>query len=370
MRSLSPIRPRPLTSLDLVKTLAAIPSISRDTHHVNRCTDAVEAYLSRQGLFVRSERINGYRTLYASTVPGKRCDVLLNAHLDVVSAPAAQFRVRQSGHRLTGRGVCDCKGNAAVIMTLLARLKQRACSTSAGAIFTTDEELGGATTAEMVRKGYGGRFTIVLDGPFDTVITAQKGILSVTLEARGKSCHASTPWHGHNALDALIGGYLRIKRLFPAVSDRDSWQRTMAATVIKAGESSNQVPAAAEMTLNIRVTDADHPRALLARIRKVSGLKVRTLRSCPFVRIPETHPDVRLFLASMQRRLHHPVRFGKMNGATDARHFRRSCKALVIFGVRGGGAHAANEWVDIRSFPELEQALFGFIVEEYSRRGR
>jgi succinyl-diaminopimelate desuccinylase len=355
------------SSLDITRKLAVIPSVTADKSAVNLCSDFVASYLKKNGLHVHVERFQGYRTIYASTMPGKHCDILLNAHLDVVAAPTAQFRPRRAGHKLIGRGVIDCKGHAAVIMALLPRLKG---VEKVGDIFTTDEEMGGYTTADMVKKGYGGKLTLVLDGNFDRVVTAQKGILSLTLSATGKACHSSAPWRGENALDRLIEGYLKIKKLFPKVSEKDSWHRTAAATILTAGAARNQVPDFAEMALNVRFTDADDPKQLLARIRKVSGLKVTPDLFCPFVRVREDHPAVRLLLSSFKRRLNPGIRLGKMNGATDARHFRPSPGAIAIIGLRGGGAHAASEWLDIRSLSKMEEALFGFITEDWAAASR
>jgi len=353
-----------MTALALTRRLCAIPSMTADKAAVNRCSDFVAAYLRKRGLYVRVERWNGYRTVYASTRPGKKCAILLNAHIDVVPAPAPQFKPQLKGHRLYGRGASDCKGNAALIMSLLPRLKGKA---DVGAIFSADEETGGHTTADMVKKGYAGGFTLVLDGNMDRVVTAQKGIMLITLSAKGSACHASAPWRGENALDKLIHGYLRIKKLFPAVSEINSWHATAAATIIKAGEVNNQVPAFAEMMLNVRLTDADDPKKLVARIRKVSGLMVKAHLACPFVRVSEDHPDIRYFLRCMRQRLNPAIELGKMNGATDARHFRHSGGALAIFGLKGHGAHSADEWLDVRSLPKMEKALFGFITEDKKR---
>ena len=57
-----------------------------------------------------------------------------------------------------------------------------------------------------------------------------------------------------------------------------------------------------------------------------------------------------------------------MNGATDARHFTRVSRAIAITGLRGGGAHAADEWLDTGSVGRLEKALFEFITLDWRNR--
>jgi succinyl-diaminopimelate desuccinylase len=355
-----------MKTLDLIRRLVRIPSVTADRRQVNACSDFIAAYLRKRGLHVRVEKCGGTKIVFAATQPVKRCDILLNAHIDVVCADPGQFRPRLSRGKMIGRGALDCKGHAAVIMNLLPRLSK---DIPVGALFTADEEEGGFTTRFMTRRGYRGRLVIVLDGNMDRVTVAQKGILSVRISARGKACHSSTPWRGENAIDVLLAGYRRIRRLFPPVSKKRSWRDTMAATVVKGGSVHNQVPDAAEMILNIRFTEKSRPRSIVRRLREVSGLSVATLVISPFVRIPESNPLVRLFLDAMKRRYNPAIRLGRMNGATDARHFIGAAQAIAITGLKGGGAHAADEWLQADSVGRLEKALVGFVAEDW-RGGR
>lgn len=351
-----------MKTLDLVRRLARFPSVTADKAQVNACSDFIAAYLRKRGLHVRVEKSGGYKIVFASTAASKRCDILLNAHIDVVSAPPDLFKPRLSGKRMSGRGVLDCKGHVAVIMNLLSRLPKAA---PVGAFFTADEEVGGSTAGFMTRRGYRGRMAIILDGNMDRVTVAQKGILSVRVAARGKSCHASAPWRGKNAIDLLLDGYRKIRRLFPPVSKPRTWKDTMAATVVRGGSVHNQVPDRAEMVLNLRFTERTRPDRLLRRLRRISGLSVSPLAVSPFVRIPSSDPGVRLFLRSMRRRYNPAIRLGRMNGATDARHFLGAARSIAITGLKGGGAHAADEWLRTDSVGRLEEALYGFITEDW-----
>lgn len=344
-------------TLSLLKNLIRIPSVTSDKPSVNRCAAFLADYLKKAELYVRIERTLGYQIVYAATEKKKWCDVMLNAHIDVVPADKKQFNPVIKGDLLFGRGSNDCKGHVVVIVNLLRRLKGKA---SIGAIFTADEEIGGQTSAYMAKKGYGGNLTLVLDGNFDRVLVAQKGILGLTLTAQGKSCHASTPWRGDNPVDKLINGYLKIKKLFPPVSEKHSWRNTMAATLLKAGTVANQVPDHARMTLNIRFVGGTDPLKLAARIRSVSGLEVQIDMISPFVSVPEQHPRIQSLLHCLKSQMNPDIRIGRMNGATDMRHFLKS-DAIAVLGLKGHGAHAADEWLKLSSLPSLENALFDYL---------
>jgi acetylornithine deacetylase/succinyl-diaminopimelate desuccinylase-like protein len=251
------------------------------------------------------------------------------------------------------------------MMNLLCRLNGRA---RVGAVFSADEETGGFTTLAMVKKGYAGKLAVVLDGNIDRLVVAQKGILSLRLVARGRACHASAPWRGENAVENLIAGYLKIKPLFKKPSETDSWKDTCAATMVSAGTVSNQVPDRAEMLLNIRFTDRTDPRRLLQKIKKRSGLRTELQLMSPFVAVPKNDARIRLFFRSMRQRLNPAMVLGRMNGATDARYFVRHTPSVVITGLKGGGAHSIHEWLDVRTVPRMEKALFDFITRDWPGR--
>jgi succinyl-diaminopimelate desuccinylase len=346
----------------LIKKLVSFVSLTKDKSAVNRCADFTASYLKKRGLFVEVFKKDGYRIVYASTHGSMKCDVLLNAHLDVVNAEPEQFRAVERNGRLFGRGVVDCKGHAAVIMNLLPKLGS---DVRVGAIFTTDEETGGITTRHAVKMGCMGKLVIILDGGIDRVNIAQKGILALRLTARGKAGHASTPWKADNAIERLLKGYQNIKKLFPKIGQENTWKNSCALTMINGGVVTNQVPDRAEMNLNIRYTGRDDRSRLLKKIGSVSGLRIECLHVSPLISFPKKDVTIKKFHASMRKRLNPRITMGRMNGATDARHFAKAGRSVVITGLKGEGAHSKKEWLNIKSVSRLEKALYGFIKEDF-----
>ncbi len=334
--------------------MMAFRPVTEDVKAVNRLVDFLARYLKSKRIFTKTEKLSGRKILYASTTKGKRSKVLLNAHLDVVPADEAVFTYKEKGNWVTGRGTGDCLGNSAVIAHVLAATVGKA---DIGAIFSTDEETGGETTACMIDRGYKGDFVIIMDGGGYRIATAQKGIVTIALKAGGMACHGSTPWKGVNAIDRLIEGYLKVKKLFPHVREGNEWHTTMSANIIHAGTVFNRVPDEAEMILDIRHTEETSPRELMKKIRSASQLKVSAVRKQPMVFCNEKDPQLLELSGFMKKHLRRKIRIVRMNGATDARHFTKLRVPIAMIGIPTSGAHSSNERASIPGMRLYEKML-------------
>ncbi|MBN1673463.1 MAG: M20/M25/M40 family metallo-hydrolase [Kiritimatiellae bacterium] len=346
-----------MTTETLLRTMMRFRPVSADIEAVNRLVEFLRGHLRQNGLYTRLENVGARKILYAATRKGKTSPVLLNAHLDVVPAEPKTFRIRKRGDWITGRGAGDCLGNCAVAARVLIQCRDRA---HVAAVFSTDEEIGGATTRHMVQKGYAGDFVVILDGEGYQIAVAQKGILGVRLQAKGRGCHGSTPWKGRNAIDRLIDGYLRVRKLFPPVQPGREWRDTLSANIISGGTVFNRVPDAAELSLDIRYTGRVSRAALLRRIRAASGLNVVAGLGSPVVFCDETHAAVRQLIRVMRRRLRRNIPAIRLNGATDARHFAPLKVPIAIIGAPSRGAHSDRDAVNLKGLLAYADLLTAF----------
>lgn len=350
-----------MIDLELLKDLIRCKAVSKDLPAVNRAVDRMHRFLSEHGLHCTVEELDGRRILYASTVPGKTPDVLLNAHLDVVPAPDSMFEPEERDGRLFARGSSDCQGNSVVLAQVLCDLTGKA---NVGAIFSTDEETGGGTTARMVELGYGARrIILILDAAPYAIAHAQKGIISLTLRAHGKGGHSSEPWNLDNPIDRLIDGYRKLRDAWQPLPE-DHWGDTMAPCILSGGSAANQVPDTAEMVLNIRFIREEEQEDIIRRVRELSGLEVIVNATSAPAFVDETHPLMQKLKTAMQKKFPgHPVEFFRMHGATDARHFAKSGVPIAILGTVGGGMHSSGEWVSLQNLEEYRALLEEFIPE-------
>lgn len=348
-----------MLNLDLLKDLIRCKAVTENVEAVNRAVDRMHEFLKGKGLYCTVETLNGRKILYAATVPGKTPDVLLNAHLDVVPAPDSMFEPEERDGMLFARGSSDCQGNSLVLAEVLCSLAGKA---SVGAVFSTDEETGGSTTAYMVERGYGAKkIILILDAAPYGIAHAQKGIISLTLRANGKGGHSSEPWAFNNPIDLLVDGYVKLRAAWPALP-ADYWGDSMAPCIISGGQAFNQIPDTAEMVLNIRFIRPGDEEKIIGGIREITGLEVIVNSISAPAFVDESHPLMQKLKAEMQKRFPgHKVEFYRMHGATDARHFAELGIPIAILGSEGGGMHSAGEWVSLASLEDCRVLLSDFI---------
>ena len=348
--------------LDFFLDLLRIPSVTDDIPQVNRAVGAMRAWHVARGVFCEAETMpDGREFLYASVAKGERTPkLLLNAHLDVVPAAPGQFEPRVEDGNVTARGTSDCKGNAVAAATALAALA--GSGASVGAVFSTDEEEGGATSGEAVRRGYRSTvLTLVLDaGPW-SITYSQKGIVSLRLVAKGAGGHSSEPWRFDNPIDRLFDGWARLRGAWPAIADeKEHWGDSLAATVVRAGSVHNQIPHEASMVANIRFVEPGAIPRIEAFVREKSGLEVERLATCEPVVCDADAPALVALRGTMEKAFGREIPMVRMHGATDARHFGGPGAAPVaMIGIEGWRCHDEGEGATLASL----QAYAGLLVD-------
>jgi acetylornithine deacetylase len=122
-----------------------------------------------------------------------RPKVLFNVHLDTVPAgdgwSGDPLRLRVEHARAYGRGACDIKGAAAVLLALASKGPRHLAL-----LFTTDEEgEGGCCVDRFLASGEGARFgqVIVAEPTSCRAVLGHRGFLSVKTRFHGSPGHAS-----------------------------------------------------------------------------------------------------------------------------------------------------------------------------------
>ena len=349
---------------DLVRLekLIRIPSVSSNIVEVNRAVDFLDGELGRDGLYRQIETMpDGRRVLFAANESTRRPDILLSAHLDVVpEKDPSQFVPRRENGRIYGRGASDCKEHVVLCARLMRELKGRV---SIGAIFGSDEEIGGMSTAFMIDKGYGAaKMVIVLDSEQFAITTRQKGLARYVIEADAPPTHAGmVKGAPPNAVQELIRSY---EAAAAEISDFEdgTWRDVMMLERVSGTREH------AEMEISVRCARKGGFEAVENLLRDKFKRDLRCLRKGEAVLLDETQPYLVAFRERMRRAWpNRKVDFYHLNSSTDARHLQRLNLPMLILGVDARGAHTATEYVEIPSLDEYAVLIESYLLDEWKK---
>ena len=343
----------------LLETLIRTRPVTSDPECVNAATAVMRDFLETRGVFCRVEEFAGRHILYASNRESGTPEIVLNSHMDVVPATEDQFEPVVRDGKLFGRGACDCLGNAVCLARILLT-----ANAHVAAVFSADEETGGATTKHMVDLGCTAKHAVLIldSGDDPTIIYEQKGVLVVRLTAKGRDGHAAYPWKCENPIDKLMAGYAKFREKWRNPTSDDDWRNSMAACMMSAGTAPNQIPGEASMTINFRLVDEASRDLVLRDLAETTGCEVTLGEDIPPVSFDREQP---VFL-TLQRVLSEHVRGGetiplaRICGATDSRHWKSLGIPVPVLGVTGANEHSANEYVVLDSIGRYADGIVKF----------
>jgi succinyl-diaminopimelate desuccinylase len=360
----------------------------------------IKDYLLGKGFRVETiaeekARIN----VIASLQGGGRRKLVWNGHMDVVPPGNPEnwksnpYDGTERGPMLVGRGAADMKGSIASALEAASVIveKQKELAGTLTFHFVPDEETTGIHgTGFLVEKGYysGVDACIVGEGSCSqawgpAVCVAEKGILTIGINASGRSAHASMPFLGDNAIDKLIKVIPKVEalsheaikvdpRLIELFKKGNAFYSffnkmlglsleqveklythlTFNPGMIKGGIKSNVVPDQASTEIDVRVPPLNELKEALDRIDKVvkeSGLKGITIERLE--NVEPSYQDPTAPLVELTRKCVSQV-WGRdpsliiLPGGTDARFIRNKLGIpTVVLGPTSETAHAANEYV-------------------------
>ncbi|HXE10316.1 MAG TPA: M20/M25/M40 family metallo-hydrolase [Verrucomicrobiae bacterium] len=353
----------------ILADLVAFKTVSGQYEAALGCLDYAEAYLTRCGMHIRRKEYDGFPALVATSRSTKRPKVLLQAHIDVVSAPDSCYQMQEKDGRLFGRGVFDMKFAAAIFLKLAGELQDRLTDYDFGIMLTSDEEIGGLHGVKMLLDdGYGADVCVLPDaGKGWKIETSHKGCWIGRAYAKGLAAHGSKPWDGDNAIDRLIDALCEIRELF---KDQDEDSDTLSVNQIVGGAVVNQVADKAEAVMDLRFLDDESFARLQREMNEIAKRHKVSLETVRHITVSQTnvdHPLVQPFLAIAERLHGEPLKRVRSLGMSDAHYFTKQGTPVILVRPDGGGSHGDKEWIDktdLGVYFELVKAY----VEEVSAR--
>lgn len=322
------------------------------------------------------------RTGNASGASGKpRANILLSGHLDTVHAPDGPFRyLNVSGDRATGPGCADMKGGLLVAIAALEALQEVGIECSWTFALNSDEETGSfCSEAALAAACVGHDCALVFEPalPGGDLVIERPGSGQFFIECTGKSAHVGRDFaSGISAVTALAHALTKI----PSLADPTSG-RIASVGPIEGNHATNAVPDRARAWGNMRFANADAQAALTQGLDAL-GTPPTTAHDAPLPRTrvqyvfnragKPTTPAV-LALAHAARRvsedLSMPMPFASTGGVCDGNIFQgQGLPTIDTLGVRGGGLHTTDEWVDLTSLTQRAQ-LAAILISRLTQYG-
>jgi len=305
--------------------------------------------------------------------------VLIAGHLDTVHDPAGGFRelaVASDGLTATGPGCVDMKGGLVIALAALEALDEVGIDTSWTFVMNSDEETGSFHSDRVLRAEASGHDVglalepALADG---SLAIERRGSGQFMIEARGRAAHVGREFdRGVSAVIALAQAILRVAQMPDPL-------RGLVASIgpLKGGTATNAVPDGAWAWGNVRYPDAESGRELGAMLDALATAP----DAMPAIRVERAFNRPAKPLTPATERLAHEARlaaeslgqtlgFASTGGVCDGNNLQAAGLATIdTLGVRGGGLHTSEEWIELASLVQRCQLLALLIARLSAGRG-
>lgn len=297
--------------------------------------------------------------------PDAHIRVFLGIHYDTVYPEDHPFQtaVRVDDGRLHGPGVADAKGGLLVLLTALEAFERSPWADALGweVLLNPDEEIGSPGSRPLFFEAAARNDLALLFEPaaFDgSLVSSRKGSAVYSAIIRGRAAHAGrNPKEGRNAILALAD---LIVELDAIQAERPGIIINVAQ--VNGGGPANVVPDLAFCKFNVRTDTLDaqrhveqHLSDIVANINQREGiaLKLHEDTKRPPKELDDRSLQLFRLVADCGHDLGIELQWRPSGGASDGNFLAAAGLPTVdSLGVRGGGLHSREEYVDLDSLTE------------------
>jgi acetylornithine deacetylase len=289
--------------------------------------------------------------------------LMLNAHMDTVSLGkmSEPLSGRVEGNRLYGRGAYDMKASLAAIMLAVRDLGDESLAGDVIVTAVTDEEYASIGTQAVVAE-YTADACIVTEPTHLELTLAHKGFVWADIETSGKASHGSLP-------DVGIDAIAKMGPILTGIGELDRWLRaeprhpllrtgSLHASLIEGGTELSTYPDRCRVQIERRTIPGETDEIVEAQLQTLiadagqagtDGAQLTMgLSRQPFEIAPDAE-FAQLAQSVITQRLGQPAEITGAGGWMDSALTSAAGIPTIIFGPTGDGAHADDEWVDLKS---------------------
>jgi len=361
---------------DLVRIDSVNPSLVPGAPGEGAIATYVAHALRRLGLDVTTLESHPGRPSVVGTLRGAGGgrSLMWNAHLDTVgiegmSDPLTPI-VRDG--RMHGRGAYDMKGSLAACLASVKALVDGKVSLVGDLVVAAvaDEEYASLGTAEVVRHAPVDAAIVTEPTELDLCV-AHKGFVWLEVETLGRAAHGSRYFEGIDA-NMRMGRFLaRLDGLEEALRARPPHPLvgppSLHAPMLRGGTELSTYAARCVLGVERRTIPGETEAgvlaeiaALIAQARAADSSFTATLRPLLTRSAFEVSPEAAIVGIVREATQRHRGQAPRLIGKPfwmDSAILADAGVETVILGPVGGGAHTADEWVDLASLADLAAIL-------------
>ncbi|MGX5716820.1 ArgE/DapE family deacylase [Arthrobacter sp. MAHUQ-56] len=360
---------------DLVRINSVNPGLVSGAEGESGIADYVSGWLEQHGFTVtRLEETPGRPSIVGiAKGSGGGKSLMFNGHLDTVTLAGYDgdpLEPRIEDGKMFGRGTFDMKAGIAAIMVAAATAALQPHRGDIIVALVADEEFGSAGTEEVLRH-FTADSAIVSEPTHEDVVIAHRGFAWFDVTIHGVAAHGSRPDLGVDAI-AKAGRFLTgLDQLTRKLADGTQHPTlkggNIHASLIRGGEEISSYPAECTISLERRTLPGENADVVEAELRAIldeaaaadPGFRytlIRGLERQPFEVSPD-EPIVQALLSAAKDTTGQELTLRGEPFWTDAALMLEAGIPGLLFGVDGGGAHAATEWIELDSLARVTNVL-------------
>lgn len=361
------------TAIAELRDLVAFDTTSRNSNLP--LIDHVEAKLAALGAVCeRIPNADGTKAnLHARFGPAVDGGVILSGHTDVVPVDGQPWStdpwsLTEKDGLLYGRGTCDMKGFSACILALAPAFAAAELKKPVHIALSYDEEvgcLGAPALIDRIMEGPVKPAIVVVGEPTDMkVVTAHKGLFSLTVKLRGREAHSSLVRDGACAvthavplMQYLVDEAAKMEAAAPADSPFNPPHGTLTIGQMHGGTALNILALEAEFASLMRPAPWDDVKAIEKGLReRAAAIEAKMREGAPEARIeikvrsdvPAFAPEVDGAAERLARQLTGDNSTRVVSYGTEAGQFQAAGLSVVVCGPGSiSQAHQPDEFVSI-----------------------
>jgi len=371
-----------LTNLlkNLVKINSVNPHLDAEAEGEAAIADYLGDYLKKMGLQVFFQSISIGRKNVIAILKGKGGGktLMLNAHTDTVSLenmtnPLTPLIV---DGKLYGRGSYDMKGGLVSCIVAIDSIINSGQKLKGNVILAlvADEEFSSVGTEELLKE-FSADSAIICEPTNSEIVIAHKGFVWATIEVFGKAAHGSRPKEGIDAivkagkvllaLDQLQNEELQ-KKKHPLLGSP-----SIHASTIQGGLGLSTYPDYCKIEIERRTLPAEDDKIVKDELQKIidkikleddtfdAKLNITFFRAG--LEVPEEEPIVQI-VSQARINLLSKHGFAGESFWMDSALLSEAGIPTVVLGPNGDGAHAAIEYVELKSVAEIAEILVDVMI--------